>query len=46
MFCVTYHLNSNPNKTYRKEGKGQMDMGTSGWEGFIAKAEPEPGPKT
>ena len=38
-------LNNNPNKTYRDEGKGQMDVSTSGWEDFWAKGESEPGPK-
>ena len=40
-----HYLNNNPNKTYRDEGKGQMDVSTSGWEGFWAKGESEPGPK-
>ena len=40
-----HYLNNNPNKTYRDEGKGQMDVSTSGWEGFWAKGESEPGAK-
>lgn len=40
-----HYLNNNPNKTYRDEGKGQMDVSTSGWEGFWAKGESELGTK-